>query len=200
MKFTAALARRTVTTWANDRSVHVLLDGTVIRTRPSQLSEHDRRELVRRGARLAGTEPARSAVTVGMLTTSPAIEVHRTVDRDGYVGPGGTQVLLDPPLEGQRVTLRFEGALLHVLSAVAWSKPCQHHWSHSNVPPFVRPDRQPSRRHPQRHRSAQCVASTRTAASWSPDSLYASDAPTPARQSSSPSRTLSCEYCSTTSN
>jgi hypothetical protein len=100
MKFTAALARRTVTIWANERSIHVLLDGTVIRTRPSRLSEHDLRELQRRGARLAGAEPARSAVTVGMLTTSTAIEVHRTVDRDGYVGLGGTKVLLDPPLEG----------------------------------------------------------------------------------------------------
>lgn len=116
MKFTAALARRTVTIWANDRSIHVLLDGTVIRTRPSRLTEHDLRELLRRGVRLAGAEPARSAVTVGMLTTSTAIEVHRTVDRDGYVGLGGTKVLLDPPLEGQRVTLRFEGALLHVLA------------------------------------------------------------------------------------
>jgi transposase InsO family protein len=117
MKFTAALARRTVTIWANDRSIHVLLDGTVIRTRPSRLSEHDLRELLRRGARLAGAEPARSAATVDMLTTSTIIEVHRTVDRDGYVGLGGTKVLLDPPLEGQRVTVRFEGALMHVLSA-----------------------------------------------------------------------------------
>jgi hypothetical protein len=96
MKFTAALARRTVTIWANDRSIHVLLDGTVIRTRPSRLSEHDLRELLRRGARLAGAEPARSAATVDMLTTSTIIEVHRTVDRDGYVGLGGTKVLLDP--------------------------------------------------------------------------------------------------------
>ena len=117
MKFTAALARRTVTIWADDRSIHVLLDATVIRTRPSRLTEQDLRELLRRGARLAGAEPARSAVTVGMLTTSTAIEVHRTVDRDGYVGLGGTKVLLDPPLVGQRVTLRFEGALLHVVSA-----------------------------------------------------------------------------------
>jgi hypothetical protein len=94
MKFTAALARRTVTIWANDRSIHVMLDGTVIRTRASRLSEHDLRELVRRGARHAGAEPARSAVSVAMLTTSTAIDVPRTVDRDGYVGLGGTKVLL----------------------------------------------------------------------------------------------------------
>ena len=80
MKFTAALARRTVTIWASDRSIHVLLDGTVIRTRPSRLSEHDLRELMRRGARLAGAEPARSAVTVGMLTTSSG---HRSAPHRG---------------------------------------------------------------------------------------------------------------------
>jgi hypothetical protein len=27
-----------------------------------------------------------------MLATGAAIEVNRTVDRDGYVGPGGTEV------------------------------------------------------------------------------------------------------------
>jgi transposase InsO family protein len=117
MKFTAALALRTVTVWANDRSIHVVLDGTVIRTRPSRLSEHDLRDLLIRGARAAGPEPARSAVTVDVLTTSAAIEVNRTVDRDGYVGLSGSKVLLDPPLEGQRVTLRFDGALMHVLTA-----------------------------------------------------------------------------------
>jgi len=62
-------------------------------------------------------EPAPSAVTVDVLTTSATIEVHRPVDRDGYAGLGGTKVLLDPPLVGQCVTLRFDGALMHVLAA-----------------------------------------------------------------------------------
>lgn len=117
LKFTAALARRTVTVWVNDRSIHVVLDGTVIRARPSRLTERDLRDLLGRGARVAGPEPARSAVTIDMLTTSKTIEVNRTVDRDGYVGLGGHKVLLDPPLGGQRVTVRFDGALMHVLAA-----------------------------------------------------------------------------------
>lgn len=58
-KFTTALARREVTVWASDRSIHIMLDGAVIRTRPSRLSEHDLRDLLRRGARIAGPEPAR---------------------------------------------------------------------------------------------------------------------------------------------
>ncbi|MDT5361147.1 MAG: hypothetical protein QOC69_2909 [Mycobacterium sp.] len=49
LKFTAALAHRQVTVWASDRSIHVVLDGAVIRTRPSRLSEHDLRNLVLRG-------------------------------------------------------------------------------------------------------------------------------------------------------
>jgi hypothetical protein len=115
-KFTAALARREVTVWASDRSIHVVLDGAVIRTRPSRLSEHDLRDLLRRGARIAGPEPARAAVTVDILTTSTVIEIARTVSRDGCVGLGGHKVLLDSSLVGQRVTMRFEGALMHVVA------------------------------------------------------------------------------------
>jgi transposase InsO family protein len=117
LKFTAALAHRQVTVWASDRSIHVVLDGAVIRTRPSRLSEHDLRSLVLRGARVAGPEPARSAVSMDMLLASRVIEVARTVDRDGYVGLGNHKVLLDPPLQGQRVIVRFDGPLMHVLAA-----------------------------------------------------------------------------------
>jgi hypothetical protein len=115
-KFTAALARREVTVWVNDRSIHIVLDGAVIRTRPSRLSEHDLRDLLRRGARIAGPEPARGAVTIDMLTTSAVIEVARTVSRDGCIGLGGHKVLLESTLVGQRVTVRFEGTLMHVVA------------------------------------------------------------------------------------
>jgi transposase InsO family protein len=115
-KFTAALARREVTVWASDRSIHIVLDGTVIRTRPSRLSEHDLRDLLRRGARIAGPEPARGAATIDMLTTSAVIDVSRTVSRDGCVGLGGDKVLLGSTLVGQRVTLRFAGTLMHVVA------------------------------------------------------------------------------------
>lgn len=115
-KFTAALARREVTVWASDRSIHIVLDGAVIRTRPSRLSERDLRELLGRGARIAGPEPARGAATVDMLTTSAVIEVARTVSRDGCIGLGGDKVLVGSTLVGQRVTLRFEGTLMHVVA------------------------------------------------------------------------------------
>ena len=53
-----------------------------------------------RGAWIAGPEPARSAVTIDMLTPSTSSR-SRTVVRDGYLGLGGHKVLLDPPLQGQ---------------------------------------------------------------------------------------------------
>jgi hypothetical protein len=115
-KFTAALARRVVTVWASDRSIHVVLDGAVIRTRPSRLSEHDLRDLLARGARIAGPQPARGAVTVDVLTSSSVIEVDRTVSRDKCVGLGGHKALLEASLVGQRVTVRFKGALMHVVA------------------------------------------------------------------------------------
>jgi hypothetical protein len=51
-----------------------------------------------------------------LLTTSAVIEVERTVSRDGCVGLGGHKVLLESALVGQRVTMRFEGAVMHVVA------------------------------------------------------------------------------------
>lgn len=64
----------------------------------------------------SSAEPARGAVTVDMLTTSAVIEVARTVSRDGCVGLGGHKVLLGSTLVGQRVTVRFEGILMHIVA------------------------------------------------------------------------------------
>lgn len=116
IKFAAALANRTVTVWANDRSIHVLLDGHLIRTRPSRFAAHDLRDLLTRGGRPAGPEPGPSALPPGALPPAGVVELERTVDRDGGIGLGGQRVLLDPPLAGQRVTLRLDGQLLHIIT------------------------------------------------------------------------------------
>lgn len=49
-----SLAGRTVTVWADLRSVHVLLDGNLLTTVPSRLSPEDLAALAMRGARSAG--------------------------------------------------------------------------------------------------------------------------------------------------
>jgi hypothetical protein len=116
IKFAAALANRTVTVWADDRSIHVLLDGHLIRTRLSRFSTQDLRDLLHRGGRIAGPEPGAAAWPAGLVPVTSVIECDCTVGRDGDVGLGGTRVMLDAPLAGQQVTLRFEGQLLHVIA------------------------------------------------------------------------------------
>lgn len=69
-------------------------------------------------------EPARGAITVDILTTSAVIEVARTVSRDGCIGIGGHKVLLESTLVGQRVAVRLEGALMHVVANGRWSRRC----------------------------------------------------------------------------
>ncbi|MFD6742118.1 hypothetical protein ACFWD2_03950 [Streptomyces anthocyanicus] len=58
-----ALAGRTLTVWANHRSVHFLLDGHPVTTVPSRLRPEDLAYLTMRyGARPAGPEPAPAAL------------------------------------------------------------------------------------------------------------------------------------------
>ncbi|MFJ6054883.1 IS481 family transposase [Streptomyces sp. NPDC092307] len=117
MKFPAALGGRTVTLWADHRSIHVFLDGELLRTRPSQFTPTDLKALVKRGGRIAGPEPAAAALATG--STAPplaVVEVDRIVGRDGDVGLGGERVKLASHLAGQQVTLRLDGQLMHVIA------------------------------------------------------------------------------------
>ncbi|MFI1201204.1 IS481 family transposase [Streptomyces sp. NPDC020883] len=114
VKFTEALGGRTVTVWADCRSIHVLLAGELIRTRSSRLTPADLRKLLLRGARIAGPEPGQpSAAHAG---PQQIVEVDRTANRDGDVQLGGQRILLAAHLAGQQVTLRFEGRVLHVIA------------------------------------------------------------------------------------
>lgn len=112
VKFNQVLAGRAVTVWADHRSVHVVLDGELIRTRPSRLSTEDLATLRLRSARPAGPEPGASCPPAGRTSGASVVEVERTADRDG-----GQRVLLAAHLAGQRVTLRLDGHLMHVVAA-----------------------------------------------------------------------------------
>ncbi|WP_282697821.1 IS481 family transposase [Streptomyces sp. CC208A] len=117
MKFPAALGGRTVTLWADNRSIHVFLDGELLRTRPSQFTPTDLKALVKRGGRIAGPEPAASALATGATAPPLAVvEVDRIVGRDGDVGLSGERVKLASHLAGQQVTLRLDGQLMHVIA------------------------------------------------------------------------------------
>jgi hypothetical protein len=98
------LTGRQVTLWADQTSLHVLLDGTRIKTLPSRLGATELARLAANGARPAGPSPLPAG-------DRAVIEVDRTVNASGLVSLGDQQVGVGSPLAGQRVTLRMEGTL-----------------------------------------------------------------------------------------
>jgi hypothetical protein len=78
-----ALAGRTVTVWADESTLHVLLDGTRVKTLPSRLGVIELARLAADGARPAGPSPLPAG-------TGTAIEIERLVNGAGLVGlPAG---------------------------------------------------------------------------------------------------------------
>lgn len=125
------LAGRTITIWADQRSVHLLLDGEVLRTVASRLSPDDLRHLSMRGARPAGPPPAPAALrrTGGAnaaLGAGAAIELERAVNKDGKIALDGTKHLVGFAYAGRRITLRLDGHLMHAIvdNALVGTWPC----------------------------------------------------------------------------
>jgi transposase InsO family protein len=105
-----ALAGRPVTLWVDETSLHVLLDGTRIKTLPSRLGVTELARLAAAGARPAGPSPLPTG-------TGAVLEVDRTVNATGLVGLAGSQVGVGSQLAGQRVTLRMEGPMMAVIGS-----------------------------------------------------------------------------------
>jgi transposase InsO family protein len=104
-----AMTGRTVRLWAGLAQVHVLLDGHRIKTLPSRLDTRDLARLAAAGAQPAGPPPLPPAA-------GNVIEVDRTVNASGNVSLGDRVISAGLPLAGQRVTLRLEGPVAHVLA------------------------------------------------------------------------------------
>jgi hypothetical protein len=100
---------RTVRLWAGLDRVHVLLDGYRIKTLPSRLDARDLARLAAAGARPAGLPPLPSH-------SGAAIELERTVNASGTISVASHVISAGLPLAGQRVTLRLDGPLAHILS------------------------------------------------------------------------------------
>ncbi len=125
-----SMAGRTVTVWADLRSIHLSYDGHVIRTVASRLLPDDLRYLAMRGARPAGPAPERPALRrangTAVLEPGQAIEIDRAVNKDGLVAIGGANHLVGFAWAGRRVTLRLDGHLLHAIAegALIGTWPC----------------------------------------------------------------------------
>jgi transposase InsO family protein len=115
-----AMAGRLVTIWADLRSVHVTADGHVVRTVTSRLRPEDLRHLAMRGARPAGPPPARPALRrrngTPVLPEGGAVEIDRTVTKDGTVSIAGDTHLIGFAWAGRTVTLRLDGHLMHAIA------------------------------------------------------------------------------------
>jgi len=104
-----ALAGRTVTIWVDETTLHVVLDGTRLKTLPSRLGVIELARLAADGARPAGPPPLSAG-------NNSAVEVDRMVNGAGLVGLAGTQLSVGYELAGQRVTLRMDGTQMTVIS------------------------------------------------------------------------------------
>lgn len=125
-----SLAGRTVTIWADLRSIHITLDGNLLRTVSSRLAPEDVATLTMRGARPAGPPPAKPALQrLNGLPTIPAgeaVEVDRRVTKDGIVSLAGDTHLVGLAYAGRTVTLRLDGHLMHAVAdnALVGTWPC----------------------------------------------------------------------------
>jgi len=109
------LARAKVTLRLDHSSLHVFHDGELIKTHPVTLEDKDLIRLRATGAKPARPSPA-TALPSGPLPADAIVEVQRLVGAGGCVGIGGKQVSAGIHLAGQRVTLRLDAKLLHVIT------------------------------------------------------------------------------------
>ncbi len=142
--------------------MHVLLDGTRIKTLPSRLGITELARLAASGARPAGPSP----LPAGGGT---AIEVDRLVNATGLASLAGRQFSVGYQLAGQQITQRLNGTQMAILDhtgTLLRTMPCP-------VPPAAGPGSAapaaPARSRAARPgRSPSSGASRPGAASWSP--------------------------------
>ena len=102
-----ARAGVTVTFWADHEVIHLLIAGARIKTLRSHLSSTDLAALAATGGRAAGPSPLPPAEP-----DATAIEVDRTIGRNGVVSLNSTQLLAAEILAGRRVSIRIDPTLL----------------------------------------------------------------------------------------
>ena len=102
-----ARAGVTITFWADDQIIHLLIAGVRVKTVRSHLSSTDLAALAAHGGRAAGPSPLPPAEP-----DTTVLEVDRTVNRAGLVSLGSTSVLAAEILGGRRVTIRIDQTLL----------------------------------------------------------------------------------------
>src|SRR5215471_1501423 len=104
-----AMTGRVIRVWADTRRVHVLAGGHRIKTLPSRLDARDLARLRANGAVPAGAPPLPPP-------SGQIIEIERTVNASGNISVGSHVISAGAPLAGQRVTVRLDGPVAHILA------------------------------------------------------------------------------------
>ena len=104
-----AMTGRVIRIWADTQRVHVLAGGYRIKTVPSRLDAKDLARLGANGAVPAGAPPLPPP-------SGGIIEIERTVNASGNISVGNHVISAGSPLAGQRVTLRLDGPVAHILA------------------------------------------------------------------------------------
>ncbi|MEY9969600.1 transposase InsO family protein [Streptacidiphilus sp. MAP12-16] len=115
VRFGKDYAGRRVHVWVDELTIHISLDGKLIKTTASCLSPDNLRELAMRGAVKAGPPPAAAAVRPGETDPGTVIEADRNVNQFGIALLGNARVKIGYELANRRVTLRLDGQLMHVI-------------------------------------------------------------------------------------
>lgn len=106
-------AGREVTLWADASVVHLMLAGVRLKSVPSRLSQAQLHQLLAAGARPAGPAP----ISAAPREPGAAIEVERAINAAGLLALAGRQHPVGFHLAGQRVTVRLDHGVLHLLGA-----------------------------------------------------------------------------------
>ena len=122
IKIGAARAGQRAHVWADEFSVHILIDGQLVKTVPSNLTAEDLATLRMRGApgRAAARFP--SASPAGALPGGTVVEIERAVDANGIADLAGQSIKIGTELARRGVTLRLDGHLFHVVHDGALAK------------------------------------------------------------------------------
>jgi len=110
------LSGQKVTLRLDHSSLHVFHAGELIKTCPVTLDDKDLARLRATGGRPGRPSPA-TALPPGPLPADAIVEVQRQVGNGGCISVGGKQISAGLHLAGQRVILRIDQHLLHVITA-----------------------------------------------------------------------------------
>jgi transposase InsO family protein len=108
-------AGKVIDLWADTISVHVSTGGEHLKTVPSRLTINSLHRLLREDAVEAGPPPRGPAAT-GLRAADATLELERTVNGVGLVAMGGKQFSVGVALAGQRVHIRLDGDVGHVVA------------------------------------------------------------------------------------